>query len=84
VKFQGAVYAFHAFQKKYRKGITTPKADIDLINARLKSQGIPRKGRKAINDSIKAEKSRGNVMTTGTFVPNLPKVFSAIAFNSNS
>ena len=36
VKFQGAVYALHAFQKKSRKGITTPKVDIDLINARLK------------------------------------------------
>lgn len=36
VKFRGTVYALHAFQKKSRKGITTPKADIDLINARLK------------------------------------------------
>ena len=36
VKFQGAVYALHAFQKKSRRGITTRKADIDLINARLK------------------------------------------------
>ena len=36
LKFQGAVYALHAFQKKSRKGITTPKADIDLINTRLK------------------------------------------------
>ena len=36
VKLQGAVYALHAFQKKSKKGITTPKADIDLINARLK------------------------------------------------
>jgi phage-related protein len=36
VRFRGTVYALHAFQKKSRKGITTPKADIDLINARLK------------------------------------------------
>lgn len=36
VKFHGTVYALHAFQKKSRKGITTPKPDIDLINARLK------------------------------------------------
>jgi len=36
VKFQVALYALHAFQKKSRKGITTPKPDIDLINARLK------------------------------------------------
>ncbi len=38
VKFRGTVYALHAFQKKSRKGITTPKLDIDLINARLKKQ----------------------------------------------
>jgi len=36
VKLRGAVYALHAFQKKSKKGIATPKADIDLINARLK------------------------------------------------
>jgi hypothetical protein len=36
VKFAGAVYALHAFQKKSKKGITTPKQDIDLIRERLK------------------------------------------------
>ena len=36
VKLRGAVYALHAFQKKSNKGIATPKADIDLINALLK------------------------------------------------
>ena len=36
VKLLGAIYALHAFQKKSKKGIATPKADIDLINARLK------------------------------------------------
>ena len=36
VKFQGMVYALHAFQKKSKKGIETPKPDIDLIKARLK------------------------------------------------
>lgn len=36
VKLRGAIYALHAFQKKSKKGIATPKADIDLINARLK------------------------------------------------
>ena len=36
VKLRGAVYALHAFQKKSKKGIATPKSDVDLINARLK------------------------------------------------
>jgi phage-related protein len=37
VKFQGTVYALHVFQKKSKKGIETPKHDIDLIKARLKT-----------------------------------------------
>jgi phage-related protein len=36
VKFSKAVYVLHAFQKKSRKGIATPKPDIDLIKKRLK------------------------------------------------
>ena len=34
--FAGAVYVLHAFQKKSKKGITTPKSKIDLIKSRLK------------------------------------------------
>ena len=37
VKFAGAVYALHAFQKKSKKGIATPHRDMDLVRARLKS-----------------------------------------------
>jgi phage-related protein len=37
VKFQGMVYVLHAFQKKSKKGIETPKPDIDLIKTRLKA-----------------------------------------------
>jgi phage-related protein len=37
VKFAKAVYVLHAFQKKSKKGITTPKSHIDLIKQRLKS-----------------------------------------------
>ena len=29
------VYVLHAFQKKSRRGIATPKAELDLILARL-------------------------------------------------
>ena len=37
VKFAGWVYVLHCFQKKSKTGIRTPKADMDLINARLKA-----------------------------------------------
>ena len=36
VRFPGAVYVLHAFQKKSKKGIATPKQDIELIESRLK------------------------------------------------
>jgi phage-related protein len=35
VKFAKAVFVLHAFQKKARKGIATPKPDIDLVRRRL-------------------------------------------------
>ena len=35
VRFMGAVYVLHAFQKKSKKGIATPQKDIDLIHKRL-------------------------------------------------
>jgi len=37
VKFKGMVFVLHAFQKKSKKGIATPKSDLDLIKARLKT-----------------------------------------------
>jgi phage-related protein len=36
VRYADAVYVLHAFQKKSKKGIATPKAEIDLIEKRLK------------------------------------------------
>ncbi len=36
VKFKDAVYVLHVFQKKSKKGIATPKGDIDLVKSRLK------------------------------------------------
>ncbi len=36
VRFKAAVYVLHAFQKKAKRGIETPKQDIDLIKRRLK------------------------------------------------
>lgn len=35
VRFASAVYVLHAFQKKSKSGVATPKADLDLIRRRL-------------------------------------------------
>ena len=39
VKFPDAVYVLHAFQKKARRGIATPKRDMEVIRARLRRAG---------------------------------------------
>jgi phage-related protein len=36
VRFAGRVYVLHVFQKKSKTGIETPKAEISLIQSRLK------------------------------------------------
>ena len=36
VKFEEAVFVLHCFQKKSKRGIETPKTDIDIVRARLK------------------------------------------------
>jgi phage-related protein len=36
VRFRGVVFVLHAFQKKSKRGIETPQADIELIRRRLK------------------------------------------------
>jgi phage-related protein len=36
IRFAMAVYVLHVFQKKARKGIATPRHEIELIVARLK------------------------------------------------
>jgi phage-related protein len=36
VRLAGRVYVLHAFQKKSKSGIETPKAEINLIKSRLK------------------------------------------------
>ena len=37
IRFDEAVYALDAFQKKSRKGIATPQVDLDRIKRRLKT-----------------------------------------------
>jgi phage-related protein len=36
IRFVKAVYVLHAFQKKSKRGIATPKAELDLIDRRFK------------------------------------------------
>lgn len=36
VKYKDVIFVLHAFQKKSKQGIKTPKAEIDLIESRLK------------------------------------------------
>jgi phage-related protein len=36
IRFSNAVYVLHTFQKKSKKGIATPKQDIELVKPRLK------------------------------------------------
>ena len=37
VQFKAAVYVLHAFQKKAKRGIKTPKPEINWIRHRLKA-----------------------------------------------
>jgi len=36
VKFDEAVFVLHCFKKKSKRGIATPKEDMDIVRARLK------------------------------------------------
>jgi phage-related protein len=36
VKFESAIYVLHAFQEKSKKGIKTPREEIELVRRRLK------------------------------------------------
>ena len=36
VRFARVVYVLHTFQKKSKRGVATPKAELDLIELRLK------------------------------------------------
>jgi len=52
VKFAEAVFVLHCFQKKSKRGITTPKVDMDIIHARLKvAEALAKELRKRKIDS---------------------------------
>ena len=44
VRFADKVYVLHCFQKKSKRGIQTPKADIELIRDRLKAAQVHAEG----------------------------------------
>ena len=37
VRFKAAIYVLHVFQKKAKRGIATPRQEIDLVKRRLKA-----------------------------------------------
>ena len=54
MRYANAVYVLHAFQKKSKKGIATPKAEMDLIEKRLKDL-VKRKGEAAMTKTPAAK-----------------------------
>ena len=46
VRYAGAIFVLHAFQKKSKKGMATPKPDIELIRKRLNDLIAEREKRK--------------------------------------
>lgn len=66
VRYSEAIYVLHAFQKKSKRGIATPKRDLDLIHQRLaEAERLHRQGRIDMaakkKSPMRAEKSSGNV-----------------------
>ena len=55
VGFAGAVYMLHAFQKKSKRGVATPKVELDLIDQRLRRA---REDYKQWSGSVKPKTSR--------------------------
>lgn len=45
VRYASAVYVLHAFQKKSRRGIKTPRQEIELVRRRLKIAEEDNRGR---------------------------------------
>ena len=36
IRFSGTVYVLHAFQKKSKRGIGTPRQDVEMVRRRLR------------------------------------------------
>jgi phage-related protein len=52
VKLTEAVFVLHCFQKKSKRGIATPKEDMDIIRARLKVAEVLAKELRMKNKSL--------------------------------
>jgi len=65
VELEECLHVLHCFQKKSKRGAETPKADLDLIETRLKAARAlhaKRSGKKPMTDTdIEHEASSGNV-----------------------
>ena len=65
VKFAEAVFVLHCFQKKSKRGIATPKEDMDIIHARLKIAEAFVKGvaemKTRLVDGVEVHRGSGNV-----------------------
>lgn len=51
VRIRNAVHVLHAFQKKAKSGISTPRRDVELVEARLKAVLHRQEGTGGKNDS---------------------------------
>ncbi len=56
VRFPGAVYVLHAFQKKSKSGRATPKKEIELIHQRLAAAERDYKERQRLNEDQKKDR----------------------------
>ena len=51
VQYADLVYVLHAFQKKSKRGVATPRLDIELVKKRLKSAAADYQSRHATKGS---------------------------------
>ena len=58
VRIKGVVCVLHAFQKKSKKGISTPKTEIDKIKRRFKEAEL---GGERMKKKVRVTRSSGNV-----------------------
>ena len=64
VKFAEAVFVLHCFQKKSKRGVATPKEDMDIVHARLRvAEAFAKELRneKRLIDGIEVQRGSGNV-----------------------
>jgi phage-related protein len=59
IQFREAVYVLHAFQKKSKTGIKTPREDVNLISVRLKAAEDDRKQRFQSRGKVKKGSRHG-------------------------